>query len=206
MSTGSGAVTARAFGSGNREAMRKAVHTAMALATVLGVIISVGGFFATAPLLRLMHTPEDVFAEAFTYFRIYFAGLLATSLYNMGTAILTAFGESRKPVLFLLISSAINIALDLLFVVVFHWGVAGTALATLVSEVIAAALLLRALMRANLPCNLKLRSIRFDFTVLGQIVRIGLPISAERLINGATNIMLQSYINGLGAIFVAGWG
>jgi putative MATE family efflux protein len=123
----------------------------------------------------------------------------------MGTAILTAFGESRKPVLFLVISSAINIVLDLLFVVVFHWGVAGAALATLLSQVAAAVLLLRTLVKANLPCNLIFRNIRLDLRTLKDIVRIGLPVSAERLINGVTNVMLQSYINGLGAVYVAGW-
>jgi putative MATE family efflux protein len=206
MSAGAGAITARAFGSGDLIKMRKAIHTTMALATVLGVIISVGGFFVTAPLLRLMHTPDEVFEDALIYFRIYFAGLLATSLYNMGTAILNAFGESRKPLISLVISAVLNIVLDILFVVVFRWGVAGAAFATLLSEVVAAILLLHALTHAKLPCNLKLKSIAFDRKTLTEIVRIGLPVSAERLINGVTNIMLQAYINGLGAVYVAGWG
>jgi putative MATE family efflux protein len=206
MSSGASAVTARAFGSSDRRAMDNAIHTAMALAVTLGAAISVGGFFATGALLRLMHTPPEVFADALTYFRIFFAGILAASVYNMGAAILNAFGETRKPMQFLIISSALNITLDLLFVIVLHLGVAGVALATLTAQTVSAALMLRALMRAKLPCNLKPRGIRFDVTTLKEIMRIGLPVGAERLINGVTNIMLQTYINGLGAAYVAGWG
>jgi putative MATE family efflux protein len=153
-----------------------------------------------------MSTPDEVFADALTYFRIFFAGILATSVYNMGAAILSAFGETRKPMRFLIISSVLNIALDILFVVVLHLGVSGVALATLAAQTVSAALMLRALTRSKLPCKLKLRSVRFDITTLKAILRIGLPVGAERLINGVTNIMLQAYINGLGAVYVAGWG
>ncbi|MDR2665489.1 MAG: MATE family efflux transporter [Oscillospiraceae bacterium] len=206
MSSGAGAVAARAFGAGDCYAMRKAVHTAAALAVALGAVVSAGGWFLTAPLLRLMRTPGDIFGDALAYFRVYFAGMLATSAYNMGAAILGAFGETRKPVVFLAASSAVNIVLDLLFVLVFHMGVVGAALATLIAQVVSAALMFRELARGNLPVKLRLREMRFDAEKLRQIVRIGLPVGVERLTNGATNIMLQAYINGLGSVYAAGWG
>jgi putative MATE family efflux protein len=206
ISSGAGAVTARAFGAGDDAAMRKSVHTAVALAVALGAVVSAGGWFMTAPLLRLMRTPGDVFADALVYFRVYFAGMLATSVYNMGAAILGALGETRKPVLFLVTSSVANVALDLLFVLVLNMGVAGAALATLIAQTLSAALMLRALVRGNLPVKLHFREIGFDTGKLRQIVRIGLPVGAERLTNGVTNVMLQAYINGLGSVYAAGWG
>jgi putative MATE family efflux protein len=206
MSSGAGAVTARAFGAGSDTDMRRAVHTAVALSAALGAVVSVGGWFATAPLLRLMRTPGDIFGETQSYFRVYLAGMLAASVYNMGAAILGAFGETRKPVLFLVVSSALNIALDLLFVLALNMGVTGAALATLIAQTVSATLMLLTLTRGDIPAKLRLAQLGFDIAALKQIVRIGLPVGAERLINGVTNIMLQAYINGLGSIYAAGWG
>ena len=172
-STGATVVIARCFGARDHKGVQNAVHTTI-LVTLLMAIVFTGAGTALAPaLLRLMRAPDDMFEEASIYFRIYFEGVIGLMLYNMGAGILRAVGDSRRPLYFLIFSAIVNTAGDLIFVLVFHMGVAGVAYATILAQALSAVLVLVTLVRSHGDYHLDLRRLRIDLPTLKKIVGIG---------------------------------
>ena len=205
LSNGAGVVIAQYFGAGQKENVSRSVHTAMLGTFILGILFTVLGISMTPAMLRLMKTPDAVLPEAITYLTIYFAGILALMLYNMGTAILQAVGNARLPFIFLAICALLNVALDLLFVLIFRMGVAGVAYATIVSEFISAILVIIVLMRDKSSVQLRVKDLRLSSGILKRIVRIGFPAALQMGITSFSNVFVQSYINYFGANAMSGW-
>jgi putative MATE family efflux protein len=206
ISIGAGVVISQYYGAKDEENLSEAVHTTMAFGIVTGILLMIIGIAATPAILRWMGTPDSVIDSSILYFRIFFAGSLGASLYNMGCGILRAVGDSRRPLYFLIVASVLNILLDLLFVAKFHWGVAGAAFATIVSQFLSAILTILTLMRTNNAYRVCLRKIRFHWKQLRQIVNIGLPSAIQNAIVSFSNVVVQSNINSFGDIAMAGCG
>ena len=204
--TGAGVDISNAYGAGDEQAMRTAVHTTVAFGLIAGVLLSVAGVLISPPLLRWVGTPEMVFPQALLYFRIYFAGALFVALYNTAMGIFQAVGDSRHPLYYLIVSSVINVVLDLLFVAVFHMGVDGAALATVISQAVSAALGFRRLMHTDGPHRLFPRQIRLHGPTLRRVLSMGLPSGLQNSIISIGNIFVQSGINRYGAMAMAGSG
>ena len=204
-STGATVVIARCFGARDHKGVQNAVHTTI-LVTLLMAIVFTGAGTALAPaLLRLMRAPDDMFEEASIYFRIYFEGVIGLMLYNMGAGILRAVGDSRRPLYFLIFSAIVNTAGDLIFVLVFHMGVAGVAYATILAQALSAVLVLVTLVRSHGDYHLDLRRLRIDLPILKKIVGIGLPTALQDALTSLSNVFVHSYINVFGTACAAGW-
>ena len=204
-STGATVVIARCFGARDHKGVQNAVHTTI-LVTLLMAIVFTGAGTALAPaLLRLMRAPDDMFEEASIYFRIYFEGVIGLMLYNMGAGILRAVGDSRRPLYFLIFSAIVNTAGDLIFVLVFHMGVAGVAYATILAQALSAVLVLVTLVRSHGDYHLDLRRLRIDLPTLKKIVGIGLPTALQGALTSLSNVFVHSYINVFGTACAAGW-
>lgn len=203
---GAGAVISQRFGAKDKEGLHRAVHTTMALTFLACVLITCVGFFGSNWMLRQMSTPEDVFAEASIYLRIYFGGISGLLVYNMGGSILRAVGDTKRPLFFLLVCSGLNVILDLLFVAVFQWGIAGTAFATVLSQLVSAALVMWNLIYAADACPFSIRETRIHGQTAGQILRIGLPFGLQQAIVAFSNVFVQAYINAFDTACIAGWG
>ncbi len=203
---GAGVVIARAFGAKHYDEMGKAIHTAVAFGLVTGVLLTVAGVTLTPMILQWMGTPEEVLPQSVSYFRYYFAGGIFTVLFNMFVGIFHAVGDSRHPLYYLIISTLVNIALDMLFVAVLGLGVGSAAVATTVSQGISALLCCIRLMRIDAPCRLKLREIRFHKKSLHDIVRYGLPSGVQNSVIALANVVVQSNINSFGKAAMAGCG
>ena len=204
-STGAGVVIANYSGARNLKALHKAIETTMAATFVLSVLFTLAGVAAVRPMLRFMATPEDVFGEATTYLRIYIGGISGLLIYNMGSGILRAVGDTMRPLYFLVLTSVLNILLDLLFVLGFHCGIEGVAWATVISQFISALLILALLTRSNDIYRLTWHDLRIDRAVLGSIFAIGLPAGIQSVITAFSNVFVQSYINFFGSSCMAGW-
>ncbi|MCL2059198.1 MAG: MATE family efflux transporter [Oscillospiraceae bacterium] len=205
MSMGASVLISQAFGAHDAEDMRGLIHTAVSLAIALGVALSLVGVAITPAVLRVMRTPEEIIPDAVVYLRIYFCGLSALTVYNIGAAILTAIGDTRRPLYFLIISSILHILINLLAVIVFKMGIAGVGFSTVFSQLVTAVLVIVTLCRAVGPHRLELRSLRINWAYTRRIFRIGLPGGIQTSIISASNIIVQSYINLLGAQAVAGY-
>lgn len=205
LANGASVVIAQYYGAQNRKMLQKALHTAVAFSVAASLAISVIGCAATPPLLRIMDTPAEIMGDSALYLRIYFGGIIATLIYNVGSGIMRAVGDSRRPLYYLIVCCFLNIFLDLLFVVGFHWGIAGAAVATILSQAVSAALVLRALRTSYEMLRLELREIRFDLPVLKSELRIGLPGGIQALMYGLTNVIIQTAINGFGTDTTAAW-
>ena len=205
LSSGAGVVISQYYGAGREEKVRQAVHTALMLTLALGVVFTVAGIAMTPLMLQLMKTPAEVAPEQATYLRIYFAGVIGLLLYNMGSGILRAVGDSRRPFYFLVVSAVLNTVLDLLFVIKFHMGVEGVAYATIIAQAVSALLTLWVLMRAEGGIRLELRALRFTWSVLRQIVAVGIPAALQMAITAFSNVFVQSYINYFGPDCMSGW-
>ena len=205
LSSGAGVVISQYYGAGREEKVRQAVHTALMLTLALGVVFTVAGIAMTPLMLQLMKTPAEVAPEQTTYLRIYFAGVIGLLLYNMGSGILRAVGDSRRPFYFLVVSAVLNTVLDLLFVIKFHMGVEGVAYATIIAQAVSAVLTLWVLMRAEGGIRLELRALRFTWSVLRQIVAVGIPAALQMAITAFSNVFVQSYINYFGPDCMSGW-
>ena len=205
LSSGATVVIAQYYGARQGQELREAVHTGIALALAAGVVINVVGVLLSGPVLRLMGTPEDVMGYALTYLRVYFCGSIASFIYNMGASILRAVGDTRRPLYFLMAACLTNIVLDLLFVVGFHLDVFGAALATILSQVVSAALVAVSLLRPGTVYAVVPREIRFHPDKLRSIVRIGLPAGIQSNMYTISNMVLQSCINSFGTVTVAAW-
>ena len=205
LATGAGVVISQFFGAKNGQMLHKAVHTTLLMTVGLGVIFTFIGIFMTPMMLNLMSTPADVFDGAALYLRIYFGGVLGLMLYNMVSGILRAVGDSKRPLYFLILSSLLNVVLDLAFVLIFHWGIAGVAIATIIAQFISAFLLLVVLARSDEDYKLVLRDLKMDTEILKRIVRIGLPAGLQMAVTSFSNVFVQSYINRFGSACMAGW-
>ena len=210
---GAGIVIAQYFGARNYEKVRSAVHTDIAFALCCGVLLTLLGVFFTPTILTWMRTPADVLSTSILYFRLYFLGSLATILYNAGMGILQAVGDSRSPLYYLVISSVVNVALDLLFVgamdmgvAVIPLGVAGAAIATVASQVVSAVLCIIKLTRSDGPYRLEIKRIGFDLPLLKKITSQGVPSGVQNSIIAIANVVVQSNINTFGSDAMAGCG
>lgn len=206
MSSGASVVISQFFGARNNAQLRKSVHTSIVTTTLLAFVFMLVGYYMTPPMLRFMKTPDSITPLATTYLRIYFLGILGLMIYNMGSAILRAVGDSRRPLYFLILTSIMNVVLDLLFVIVFHLGVAGVAYATIISQFVSAILIMIVLFRSQECYSLRWNEMKIDQSMLGRIVYIGLPAGLQMAITSFSNVFVQSYINNFGAASTSGWG
>lgn len=203
---GASAVISRHFGAKDREKLHQAIHTTMALTLIACVGLTALGVGAADWMLRCMSTPEEVFPEASIYLHIYFGGIGGLLIYNMGSSILRAVGDTKRPLIFLLVCSGLNIALDLLFVIVFPWGIAGVAIATILSQFISAGLVLYVLTTTQEECRVDWRELKIDRRMAADILRVGLPVGLQMAIVAFSNVFVQAYINAFDTACIAGWG
>ena len=206
ISVGAGVVIARYFGARDKDNLSKAIHTDVAFGLVAGTLLTVIGLILAPRILIWMGTPEDVLANSVVYFRVYFCGSLAFVMYNIFVGIMQSVGDSRHPLIYLIISSVINIVLVLLFVGVFHWGVGSAALATIISQFVSAFLCLFRLMRIKTDYRIEIKKIRFHKRHLKMIISYGLPSGLQNSIISFANVIVQSNINSFGKMAVAGCG
>ena len=206
LSVGASVAVARHYGARDIIAMRKAEHTAMTLALFMGVGVGIVGFLLARPLLQLMDSPPDVIDGAALYVRIYFLGMPANMLYNFGAATMRAVGDTRRPMVYLMISGLVNVLLNLLLVIVFHMDVAGVAIATVASQVVSMVLVLLCLFRTRGAIQLNLNECRIDRKSLRDIIRIGLPAGLQGSLFSISNVLIQSSVNSFGSLVVAGNG
>lgn len=206
ISMGAGVVIARYYGAKDKERMQKTIHTLLAFGLVAGLLLTVVGMWLSPIMLRLMGTPETVLPNSISYFRTYFTGSLAFVLYNICMGILQATGDSKHPLQYLIISSFINIVLDLLFVGVFHMGVGSAAAATAISQLVSMLLCMARLIRSERDYHVDVRKIRFEKRALVEILQNGLPAGLQNSIISIANVVVQSNINAFGAAAMAGCG
>ena len=205
MSSGAGVVISQYYGAHRPEKVHEAVHTAMLLTIVMGVVFTGAGIAMTPLMLQLMKTPAEVAPDQTAYLTIYFAGVMGLLVYNMGSGILRAVGDSRRPFYFLLVSAVLNTGLDLLFVLRFGMGVEGVAYATVIAQGVSAVLTLWVLARAEGSIRLELRSLRLTWRVLQQIVAVGIPAALQMAVTAFSNVFVQGYINYFGPDCMSGW-
>lgn len=206
LAVGAGVIISRYFGARKKEELHIAVHTSLALTFAAGLVMTLIGVLISPYVLQWVGTPSDVMESSVLYLRIYFLGILSVMVYNMGSGILRAVGDSRNPLYFLIVSSVTNIILDILFVIVFHMGIAGVGWATLIAQTISAVLTMLLLMRTKEEYQVKLKHIRFHKHMLYEIVRLGLPSGMQNAIVSFSNVIVQSNINAFGSLAMAGCG
>ena len=204
VSLGAGVLVARYFGAKDDEALRKAVHTTVALGLAAGAALTVIGVALSPQILRWMGTPDDVIGNSIVYFRVYFMGCIAVVLYNVGASILQSVGDSRSPMLYLIAASVLNVVLDLLFVAGLHMGVGSAAFATILSQILSAALAFRKLGKATGAYAVRWRQVRFDGPTLRAVVAQGLPSGVQNSVISLANVIVQANINAFGAQAMAG--
>ena len=204
LSVGAGVTVANRIGAADRGGVHRAVHTAVAMSVISGLICGALGIAVSRTLLLWMGTPDDVLALSSLYLKIYFAGMPAIMLYNFGAAILRAVGDTLRPLYFLIVSGLINVGLNLLFVRAFHLNVAGVALATILSQAISAALVLLCLLRTDGVCRLILRELHIYKAELLEIMCIGVPAGLQSAMFSVSNVVIQSSINSFGSVAMAG--
>lgn len=203
---GAGVVISRFYGAKDYKNMELSIHTSIAFALIFGIILTIIGLLFIPHLLRLMKTPESVLPNSILYFRIYFGGVLSAVLYNTSSGIFQALGDSKHPLYYLIVSSVINVILDLLFVGVCHFGISGAGYATVISQSVSAFLGFRRLSKLEASYRVDFRKIRIHPTLLKQILAIGIPSGIQNSIISIANIVVQSNINAFGAMAVAGCG
>ena len=203
---GAGVIIARYYGARDFAAMRRAIHTDVAFGLAAGVALSVIGVVFSPTILRWMGTPEEVMPQSVSYFRFYFCGAVFTVMYNIFVGILHALGDSRHPLIYLMVSTVVNIVLDLLFVAVLHMGVGAAALATTISQGISAVLCCIRLMKVEKDYRLVPGEIRFHMESLRNIIRFGLPSGVQNSVIALANLVVQSNINAFGREAMAGCG
>lgn len=205
LSTGSSVIISQCFGAHDHKRLHDAVHTTMALTLVLSILATFMGILLVDPLLHMMSTPADVFDESQTYLNIYLSGLTGLLVYNMGSGILRAVGDSKRPLYFLIFSAVFNTVFDLLFVVGFRMGVAGVAYATILAQALSAVLVLVVLTHDHSAYGIRWRDVRFHLSMLRQIISIGLPSGLQQAVTAFSNVFVQGYINHFGSACMAGW-
>ena len=203
---GAGVIIARTFGAKQYDAMEKTIHTAIAFGLVTGAVLTVAGVALTPMILGWMGTPAEVLPQSIEYFRYYFCGAIFTVMYNIFVGILHAVGDSKHPLYYLIFSTFVNIALDMLFVAGLGFGVGSAAIATTVSQGVSAALCFTHVLRVDAPYRVSIRSIRFHKESLLQIIRYGLPSGVQNSVIALANVVVQTNINSFGKAAMAGCG
>lgn len=204
LSVGTNVLVARYYGANCKEDIRQTVHTAILTALYSGIILIFIGLVFTKPLLVLMGSPEDVLPLSAIYLKVYFLGMPAMMVYNFGSAILRAIGDTRRPMLFLTLAGVVNVLLNLFFVIVCHLSVVGVALATSLSQVLSAGLVVYALIKENGSCHLELKELHIYKDKLWKLIRVGLPAGVQGAIFSISNVLIQSSINSFGSTVMAG--
>ena len=205
ISSGAGAIVSRFFGAKDEENLRKTVHTTVAFGLVAGVVITLVGFFFSPQILIWMDTPESVMPESVAYLKIYFAGAMGLVMYNIFVGILQAVGDSRHPLYYLIVCSLVNLVLDLVFIAIFHAGVEGAALATVIAQVVSAGLCLLQLTTTKENYRLQIKNIRFTPSILRMIIRVGFPSGIQGSIISFANVVVQANVNAFGEMAMAGY-
>ena len=204
LAVGANTLAAKSFGARDREELHRVVHTSILLSILSGVLLAVVGFFGARTILTWMQTPDNVLGLAALYLRIYFLGMPATMVYNFGAALLRAEGDTQRPLYFLSLAGVVNIVLNLFFVIVCHLDVAGVAIATVISQCISAALVLRCMTKDTGPLHLDLRKLRIHSRTMGKILQVGLPAGFQGILFSLSNVVIQSSVNTFGEVIMAG--
>jgi len=204
LSVGTNVLVAHYYGAGIKKELHETVHTSIMLSLISGVFLAIIGIVLANPLLQLMGTPEDILPHAVLYMQIYFAGVPGMLLYNFGSAILRAVGDTKRPLYYLLFAGVINVALNLFFVIVLHMGVAGVALATVLSQFVSAGLVVKCLITDDADYKLNIREMHLYGDKVLRIMRVGLPAGFQGAVFSISNVLIQSSVNSFGTIAVAG--
>lgn len=204
LSVGVNVLVARFYGARQEQEAQETVHTAVVISVLGGIVLAFLGIWLAKPLLTLMDTPDDVIRYSVLYMRIYFAGMPVMLLYNFGSAILRAIGDTRRPLYFLAVAGVINVILNLVFVICFHMGVAGVATATVISQCVSAVLIVRCLMKSEGCIRLQPEKLRIHWGKLAKTARIGLPAGVQGMLFSISNVLIQSSVNSFGSIAMAG--
>ena len=204
LSVGGNVLTAHYYGARQAKQLKETVHTAITLSIISGLILTVIGVFGARLILTLMDTPAEVLDKAVLYLRIYFGGMTATMVYNFGSAILRAIGDTKRPLYFLSLAGVINVVLNLFFVIIMKLDVAGVGLATVISQCISAVLVVRCLMKEREEIRVDLKQLRLTPDKFRRILQIGLPAGLQGTLFSLSNVVIQSSINSFGAVIVAG--
>lgn len=205
LSAGASVIISQFYGAKDKKNLHKGLHTAYAFSIVSSLILSILGWILTPWMLEAIHTPADTMADSIVYLRLYFLGMLAVMIFNMGSSIMRAIGDSRKPLYYLIVCCILNIILDYAAVVYLHMGIAGAAIATIISQAVSSILVTHALMTSYGILKLKLREIRFDYHTLKLQLRIGFPGGIQACMYSISNIIIQSAINDFGTDTAAAW-
>ncbi len=204
MSVGANVLVAHYYGAGRKEDVEETIHTAVAVSIAAGLILVVIGISLCRPLLEMMDTPEEVIDRSALYMSIYFAGMPVVMLYNFCSAVLRAIGDTKRPLYYLTAAGIVNVVLNLIFVTVFHMDVAGVALATIISQALSAALVVRCLIKDTGSCHLELRHIRIVKSKFIRMAQIGLPAGLQGAVFSISNVLIQSSVNSFGSAAMAG--
>ncbi len=205
LSSGAGVVISQSYGAGRKDRVHDAVHTAILMTLILGVVLTFVGILFVPLAVKMANTPAEVAPLSEQYLRIYFSGIMGLLLYNMGAGIFRAIGNSLLPFLFLVVSALLNTGLDLLFVLVFGRGVDGVAYATIIAQGVSAILIFIMLLRTDSCAKLKLRDLTIHWSILGSIFRIGIPAALQMAVTAFSNIFVMGYINHFGKDVMSGW-
>lgn len=204
LSVGVNVLVAQYYGAKKEKDVSETIHTAISISLISGLFLVIVGQLAAEPLLKLMGTPDDVIRKSTIYIKVYFAGMPVIMLYNFGSAILRAVGDTKRPLYFLMVAGVVNVVLNLIFVVLFNMDVAGVALATVLSQVISAGLVLRCLMKSEGCLKFSMKNMRICSSKLKRIVKVGLPAGVQGAIFSISNVLIQSSVNSFGSIAMAG--
>ncbi|MCR4749782.1 MAG: MATE family efflux transporter [Lachnospiraceae bacterium] len=204
LSVGTNVAIAHYYGAGRFDELSRSLHASIALSIICGFVLLFMGQVLSPPMLRLMGTPEDILPLSVSYMKIYFLGMPVMLLYNFGAAILRATGDTRRPLYYLTAAGIINIVLNLVFVIRFGMGVKGVAWATIISQAVSAAMIIRCLVRIEGPCKLDFKKLNLDQNEVARIAKVGLPAGFQGAIFSISNVLIQSSVNSFGAIAVAG--
>ena len=205
VASGATVLISQHYGAGDAEKVFKAVHTAIALSLVSGFAVMLIGIFTARPIMKAMNVPDEILDDSVLYMKVYFMGVIGNLIYNIGTGILRAVGDSKRPLYILIVCCLVNIVLDLTFVLVLHWAVFGVAFATILSQLISAILIIICLVRTKDIYRLTLLKVRFYLDELKEIVRIGLPSGMEGVLYSISNILMQASINTFSTEAIAAW-
>ncbi len=204
LSVGASVILAQQIGAGNRKEAFQTVHTAMTTAAIVGIFLAVFGFFACRPLLTLMGSPADVIDQSTLYMKIYFLGMPAFIIYTFGSAVMRTVGDTKRPLIFLSISGLVNVLLNLIFVLIFHMGVEGVAIATIVSQYMSAVFVVFSLLHSDGICKLLLKELKICGKTLLSMIKVGVPVAVQSCVFSLSNVLIQSSVNSFGSTAVAG--
>ena len=204
LSVGTTVVAANFFGAEKKSELKETVHTAILLSLISGIILTIFGVIGAKQILQWMQSPKEILDLATQYLQIYFGGIISTMIYNFGSALLRAKGDTKRPLYILFFAGIINVILNLIFVILFKMDVAGVALATVISQTISAFLVIRCLLKETEEFKLDLKQLKINPQILIRIIKIGVPAGLQGIIFSLSNVIIQSSINSFGAIVIAG--